>query len=181
MPTNGKKKGARAELEVCRSLHTWWIQVEPSVGDEDLHFKRTPGSGGWAHGKGRAAFGTAADVVTNAKLFPFSVEVKHREGWAMSTFLAGKKSPVWSWWKQACTQGAETKKIPMLWFRKNHAEWIVLLPSDYFAGGLGHPLSAWVKGTLAPLSLPIHPVAFPASQIMGLPPSWFATSQLVTI
>jgi hypothetical protein len=182
MTTNGKQKGARAEREICGLLLAWWLTVEPMIDGEPLTFKRTPGSGGWAHGKGRAAFGTSADVVTNAKRFPFAVEAKHREGWAESTLVAGKKSPVWGWWKQACSQALEVKKVPMLWFRKNRASWLVLLPESEIVRFSNVPLWAgWGTGVLAHLALPIHPVAFLASDILGVEATRCSdyTSQLV--
>lgn len=126
MTVNGKAKGARAELEVVRLITAWWAQIEP-----EATFKRTPGSGGWAKGKGREKFGTSADLVTSSKIFPFAVEAKHRQAWSLGNVLAGKRSPVWGWWDQAIDQALETKKVPMLWFRKNHEPWRILLPYDY--------------------------------------------------
>jgi hypothetical protein len=54
---NGKAKGSKAELVVCKLITQWWKPVEP-----DVTFKRTPGSGGWGYGAGREKFGTAADI-----------------------------------------------------------------------------------------------------------------------
>jgi hypothetical protein len=121
---NGKAKGARAELEVAKLIELWWAAFEPGVS-----FKRAPLSGGWAHGtSAQREFGTAGDIITKAKHFPWSIEVKRRENWSFDVFKAGKPSPVWGWWKQACQQGETTGKRPMLWFRQSRGEWWVLVP-----------------------------------------------------
>jgi hypothetical protein len=127
MAKNGRRKGASAELEVVRLIEPWWRQHEP-----ECVIKRTPGSGGWAKGKGRETFGTGGDLVfgnpdERPSLFPFSVEVKRRENWSAKTFLAGSPCPVWGWWDQTVAQAEETKREPMLWFRKSREEWRVML------------------------------------------------------
>jgi len=121
--TQGRPKGAKAELEVAAILAEWWGGFEPGT-----IFKRTPGSGGWASKDAREAFGTAGDLVTTSDRFPFSVEIKRREGWAWDPLISGKKSPVWKWWRQAVTQGEEMHKVPMLWLRHNREPWAVMLP-----------------------------------------------------
>lgn len=119
---NGKAKGARAELEVAKLLEAWWAPFEPGS------FKRSPGSGGWAHGtSAQKEFGTAGDIITKAKSFPWSVEVKRREDWSFEVFRAGKPSPVWGWWEQACRQAKDSDKRPMLWFRQSRMDWHVLV------------------------------------------------------
>ncbi len=131
MPVNGKQKGARAELEIAKLFQAWWLPFEPVVEGQPLTFKRTPGSGGWAHGKGRASFGTSADLITNSKAFPFAVEVKHRQGWSWENFLKGGRSPVWGWWSQCVGQALEVNKSPLLAFRKNREPWRFMLePAD---------------------------------------------------
>jgi len=125
-PAGRRQKGKRGEREVAAFLGTWWGYVEPGC-----VFKSTPGSGAWASkGAVRGAFKTSGDLVTTAKLFPFTVEVKFREGFQLHTLLVGRKSPVWGWWNQACAQAAETTppSIPMLWFRKANDGWLVLVP-----------------------------------------------------
>jgi hypothetical protein len=121
--TNGKAKGARAELEVAKLLEAWWAPFEPGKS-----FKRTPGSGGWAHGHAaQKEFGTAGDIITKAEHFPWSIEIKRREDWSFDVFKAGKPSPVWGWWEQACRDAAKTGKRPMLWFRQSRGDWWVLV------------------------------------------------------
>jgi hypothetical protein len=118
-----RQKGSRAELEVASILQTWWSKHSPGA-----IFKRVPLSGGWGDADARAKFRSAGDVMTSCMAFPFSVEVKRRDGWAWKTLLAGKKSPVWEWWKQAVSQSVEMRATPLLWFRKNRQPWSVMLP-----------------------------------------------------
>lgn len=122
MAFGSRQKGARAELEVARLLQEWWREVEPGC-----VFKRTPGSGGWSKGDAGADFGAAGDLVTSAKTFPWCVEVKAREGWAWSTLLADRPSPVWKWWAQACTAAMESRLEPILIFRHRREPWHAIL------------------------------------------------------
>jgi len=124
--TNGRQKGAKAERDVAKLLSAWWSPFEPGTS-----WKRTPSSGGWASPDARASFKTAGDIVTDAKLFPFAVEVKCRVGWSWNTFTAGRASPVWGWWRQAQAQALEMGAEPMLWFRGWRELWKVLLREDY--------------------------------------------------
>ncbi|MGA7123736.1 MAG: hypothetical protein WBY94_26765 [Polyangiaceae bacterium] len=118
-----RAKGARAENEVAKLLQEWWRQLEPGC-----TFKRTPSSGGWAHGEARRDFKTSGDLTTTAALFPWVVEVKRREGWSRKTFEAGRPSPVWGWWLQAQAQAREQGATPMLWLRRSRDPWLVLVP-----------------------------------------------------
>jgi hypothetical protein len=103
----------------------WWQPIEPGS-----RFRRTPKSGGWATADVRGDFKASGDVMTTAKRWPFTTEVKRREGWSMHTLVAGRQSPVWEWWRQCCDEAAEEDRIPMLWLRKNRQPWLVLLPHD---------------------------------------------------
>jgi hypothetical protein len=129
-----RQKGARAERDVAGILEDWWRQIEPAC-----IFKRTPGSGGWAaKGGARGEFGTAGDLVTTAKLFPWCVEVKSREAWVWRTLLAGKPSPVLKWWEQSCTAAAETPRMsPLLVFRHRREPWYVIGRSRELVSTLG--------------------------------------------
>lgn len=109
-----RPKGSRAELEIAKLFAPWWQQLEP-----DCVFERTPGSGAWGRGKSRAAFKAGGDITTTAKRFPWSTEVKRREGWSLSVLLAGRASPVWDWWEQTVTAADEGGLAPLLIFRKN--------------------------------------------------------------
>jgi len=123
MGVSQKHKGARGEIQVAKDLATWWAQVE-----QGCKFKRTPLSGGWGDADTRGGFKVAGDICTTAERWPFTVEVKRREGWSFGTFARGRLSPVWGWWRQCIEQAAEEDRIPMLWFRKNRQPWLVLLP-----------------------------------------------------
>jgi hypothetical protein len=87
-------------------------------------FKRTPQSGGWSHAP---EFKVAGDLACNDARFPFCVEVKRRESWSWREFMAGRRSPVWTWWRQACAAAEASGLEPMMWMRRNHGDWIVVL------------------------------------------------------
>lgn len=80
----------------------------------------------------------AGDLMTDAELFPFTIEVKRRENWSERNLIKGFASPIWSWWKQVCKDASEEGGIPMLWFRKNRRRWRILLPAE---GAI--PQEAW--------------------------------------
>lgn len=131
-----RRKGKRAENEVATLLQEWWRGVEP-----ECVFKSTPMSGGWAHGDAaaRRGFKTSGDLTTTAATFPFVIEVKRRESFAESTFIAGRPSPIWGWWLQAQRQAKEQSAVPMLWFRSSRQPWRVLLPVRWWLLlNLGH-------------------------------------------
>lgn len=115
------RKGASAELEIRDLLRPWWQQVEPEV-----VMVRTPASGGW---HASATFRTAGDLmVTPGSKWPWSVEIKRRESWSPKGFVAGRRSPVWSWWAQATQDALKIDAQPMLWVRRSNGNWIVLVP-----------------------------------------------------
>lgn len=119
---SGRQKGAGAEREVAKLLEGWWASLEPGV-----RFVRVPLSGGWGTPALRPDFQASGDLATTARRFPWTVEVKRREGWSLKEFLAGRRSPVWGWWAQAERQAGECGKEPMLWFRANRQPWRVLV------------------------------------------------------
>lgn len=123
MGAGSRNKGSKAEIEVAKKFEVWWSTVEPGS-----RFVRTPLSGGWGGKDIRAGFRASGDLMTTAKQFPFTIEVKRREGWAWSTLLAGRKCPVWGWWNQAIGQAKEQGGIPLLIFRKNREDWSLMLP-----------------------------------------------------
>lgn len=118
-----RQKGNAAEREVAKKIQIWWRHLEPTA-----EFVRTPLSGGWGGPSLRGEFGAAGDLMTTAKRFPYGVEVKRREKWALHCFMAGKPCPVWKWWWQTQEAAAEMKKIPMMWIRHNREDWLVVLP-----------------------------------------------------
>lgn len=119
-----KRKGANAELEVASLLQKWWHKVEPTA-----VFKRTPGSGGWAHG---LQFKSKGDIIvtteTGYSRFPFFVEVKRFESFSLKNFLKGGKSPIRKHWEKAKQQAAVEGKWPMLFVRRSREPWIVIVP-----------------------------------------------------
>ena len=126
---NSRAKGARGEREVCDLLQCWWNQLEPAS-----IFRRTPASGGWAYGEARGNFKTSGDIVTDALRWPFSCEVKFRNGWSERELAAGRRSPVWGWWAQCCRAAGEARLEPLLVFRKNHRPWLAMVRERWAEG-----------------------------------------------
>lgn len=119
----GHRKGNEGELEVVKLLEPWWRKLEP-----EALFVRTPRSGGWL--AGRDHFDARGDLmVQHAPRFPWLVEVKRREAWALENFEQGKPTAVWAWWNHACEDARHAGRKPMLWFRRNKLPWIVLVPA----------------------------------------------------
>lgn len=165
MTINGRAKGNSGEREVAALLKKWWEQLEP-----DCQFVRTPLSGGFSTPVVRAGFRMSGDLMTTAKKFPFSVEAKRREGWAMENFIQGRKSPVWGWWEQTLTAAVEMNAEPMTWLRKNRKEWYVLIRNSFVPTGL--PLFAEWRVNQLPFDPEQEwPVCLRASVVLETPPS----------
>jgi hypothetical protein len=166
---NGRQKGARAELEVAALIQTWWSRREP-----DVIVKRTPGSGGWASPDARAVFRTAGDLVISSTKWPWSVEIKRREAWSLERLCKGGASPVWGWWRQAGEQAREMDLRPMLWFRRSHAAWLVMLSLDDPALALldrGRVTISWTPGEHARIPHGGAPaIVFEASRVLAIDP-----------
>lgn len=169
------KKGPSGELEVAKILQPWWRQLEPAA-----QFVRTPGSGGWRHAR---IFGSRGDLMADketCKLFPFSLEVKRREGWTYDWFLGFKPSPVWKWWKQTQQAATDDGRRPMLWFRKNTTErsakghllppmWLVMFDEEIFNRlRLRHMAPPLVR-----FLAPRHTVVLTHAQLLWIPPQAF--------
>jgi len=167
-----RNKGAQGELEAARIITEWWRQIEPGCA-----FKRTPSSGGWGDKKVRGDFKVAGDLCTRAKHWPFTVEVKRREGWSFGTLAKGKLSPVWEWWRQCIEAAAEEDGVPMLWVRKNRQPWLVMLPERLIVPILTrHGLQPDVVfNRLSPQvdDGDIRPALVLASKLLELPPTVF--------
>lgn len=175
-----RQKGNAAEREVAKLIQPWWQKVEP-----EAEFVRTPLSGGWGGPSIRAGFGAAGDLMTTAKRFPFTIEVKRREGWTWVELLAGHKSPVWKWWHQSQEQADEMHKVPMLWLRQNrekspgHSGWRIMMPRDYgrLIGieshlGLGH---RWASETWLGINHgTFEPTLYVADHLLSVDPFVFA-------
>ena len=122
MGVQGRPKGNRAEIEIAKSLKAWWSPFEAA------EFVRTPLSGGWGGKDLRAGFRASGDVMTTSLRFPFTVEIKRREGWSWVNLMRGWRSPVWGYWRQAIAQAKEMGGTPLLFLRRNREEWSVMLP-----------------------------------------------------
>ena len=115
MGARSRRKGARAELEVCRLF-------QRALGGK---WSRVPLSGGWAN---RAEFHTCGDVITTLPDFPFTIEVKCVEGWHLEQLLASPdQCPIAGWWRQACHQANEAVKKPLLVFTRNFQPLFVMV------------------------------------------------------
>lgn len=129
---NSRVKGSRAELDVAAMFSRW-------CGEE---VRRTPLSGGWSSAK----FGVTADLVCANPAFPYSVEIKHREGWVLDDLVTGVRKDhdksILQWWKQ-CVESCPKRedkanridnrgrvillKEPLLVFRRNRQPWLVMV------------------------------------------------------
>lgn len=159
----GRDKGNKAELEVARLIAPWWQQLEPGA-----LFIRTPLSGGWL--SGRDSFDARGDLmVKGAPRFPWLLEVKRREAWSLQNVEDGLASPVWGWWRKACSDAIAAKRLPMLWARQNHGEWLVFLPP---ATRAPKPDLTWDCGAMRQRSVgQWSPVAYWADKLLASHPS----------
>ena len=166
---NGRRKGARAELEVAGIISEWWKRLEMTA-----RFVRMPLSGGWGERGAREGFKASGDLGTTAERFPFTVEVKRREGWNRERFFAGKASPVWAWWRQAQSQAVEANAEPMLWLRHNgDKEWVVVVREEY-ANKIRLKPEWHNKWDAWPARSGWKPFAFGHLLLVGLDPAQFA-------
>jgi len=165
-----RNKGSKAEREVASLLTSWWSAIEP-----DVKFVKTPLSGGWSNAKVRGDMRASGDIMTTSKTFPFAVEVKRREGFAWSTFLAGRASPVWGWWLQTLKAASEQKGVPMLWLRKNGEPWRIVLPWDasptYAIDGLVS--RRFILARMTPPALLPDVFVLAANAVLAVPPDRF--------
>lgn len=130
---HARQKGKRGEKDVAKLCKEWWSQLEPSA-----EFVSTPGSGGFM-GSGQIARAVrggmllTGDLMTTAKRFPFDVEVKHRESLKLHHIDEPPKGELWDWWVQ-CARGAfDSKRTPMLWFKRNLMKWHVMMEHQLVA------------------------------------------------
>ena len=178
--TNGRRKGAAAEVEVARLVQAWWrqlpteAQMVPDGGESE--FVRTPMSGGWSTKRVRGNFRASGDLSSTSDAWPFCVEVKRREGWSLTMFAkAGKRgSPVWQWWGQ-CVRGADEEgAIPMLWVRRNRTPWIVMVPDALGRRVMGSAYAdlSWGAPEIVAAHNPasVHPIGYLAEKILASDP-----------
>lgn len=160
-----RTKGNSAEREIAHIMEQWWGQFE------ECKFIRTPLSGGWGGPQLRANFKASGDLMTTAKQFPFTIEVKRRESWAEENLIKCRKSPVWDWWGQACVQAIEMNVVPMLLLRRNRKPWWLMIPDlmvEKISIHCEHPIpiSNWDRESLEQRIEDGHwfPVLFDASE-----------------
>lgn len=177
---NSRAKGRRGERQVLGLVHPWWMQVEP------CEFAVTPQSGGFSTRKVRGEFKIAGDLMTTARRWPFTVEVKWRERWSLARLADGKPSPVWGWWHQvqeSAEQERDAKQRgggePMLWFKKNRQPWMVMLRFDFVRGiaGMPAPDIAWPSLPLGELGVGVQPVVYLADELLGVHPEKLAAKR----
>ncbi len=136
--SNGKKKGNKAERELCK----WWKQWT------GYEFTRIPASGGlrW---KGLAN-ATTGDLICaheiHGRRFLFSVESKSYKDINFEHLILGnKKSKIREFWNQAKEDGERGNKVPILFMRYNGMAkntYFVVLP--YYVYKLFFPtLTTW--------------------------------------
>ena len=116
---NSRTKGNSYELRIAKAFAQW----------SGEHIRRTPQSGGWSNAK----FGVSADLVCDNPKWPFSVEVKKREGWHLDDLITGIRPDdsrsIEAWWKQtvdSCPKKGYTT-TPMLVFARNRGPNLVMM------------------------------------------------------
>lgn len=103
-PGRGRHKGARGESEVLKIL-------EAELGLKLVRNK---------HQAERGGRDIAEDVDRMQGPIPFAIEVKYQE----RELLA-------KWWEQTVEQAMEVQRMPVLFFRRNHQPWrVVIDPHD---------------------------------------------------
>lgn len=181
-----RSKGNAAEREVAKLLGKWWDAAEPGT-----QWCRTPMSGGFSTPVIRHGFNLSGDLMTTSNRFPFVVECKRREAWSPKWLVAGRQSPVWTWWKQSLTQAAESKKEPMLWMRRNAERpkgvkfggamppvWLVMVTKSLWdsAAGVPYPDLVWDPAELRANGVDyweVLPVGIMAYRLLAMDPKVF--------
>lgn len=124
------------------------------------------------HGQG---FDMCGDLMSNAKRWPFSVEVKRQEDWSVRELFTGRPSPVWGWWRQCQKDAAKTGREPMLWFRKNRRPWFVIMRRNYVTriNGMRAPDVVWQSRLNLRVDCQEIPVLYMGANLLELPPGIF--------
>lgn len=178
MTFGSRQKGSVAEREVAELFQAWWRQLEP-----ECRFVRTPLSGGWHGPDVRKGFKASGDLMTTAERFPWTIEVKRREGWSMDRLTSTHKggSKVWGWWLQAQTQGKEQGSEPMLLLRKSREPWRLIVRVAYAREVLPNLMDAYQWGRW-PKSRGERAVLFhDASFLFDMKPESFALPAVTSV
>jgi hypothetical protein len=128
MGARSKRKGSKAERELARLFSHWWTGDPKWLKAEakTLPIRPTPGSGGWAEGKG-----LKGDLVAVAKEVEdfgmLTIEIKCQESWSFDALLKTGDSKILKWWKQTLEEAAVNYGYPLLVFKKNLHPWYIML------------------------------------------------------
>jgi Holliday junction resolvase len=110
---DSRDKGARAEAALKKYLR--------DVTKED--WQRVPGSGALG-----AVHKLKGDLYIVNRDNAFCVEVKHyAEDHISSKLLTGTHPQLIQWWGQACRQGVQVGKNPLLMFKFDRSKWFVAM------------------------------------------------------
>lgn len=136
MGNKSRDRGIRGELEACRKLNAWWMQDDKYLKEkiEGMPIRRTPGSGGWAKGRGVGGDLVAVHEVAYDFNKYFSVEVKNAEGWDFGTMLKPDKKS-WAidvYWSQCKNDAKHSNAYPFLLFTKNYHPWYFKISSSFW-------------------------------------------------
>lgn len=121
---DGRNKGARYMVDVCRLLSHWVCGTVEDAQAYELAFRPRstalmPIDGHWE---------TKGDLVVRPDLvFPLCVECKKHEAGDLDGLFDAPKWPVWAWWEQTKAQAATIHLPPALIFCRNRRENRVLL------------------------------------------------------
>lgn len=129
----------------------------------------------------------AGDIMTSSQSWPFTTEVKRREGWSEEWLRKGRRSPVWKWWCQTLRDAVEEDGAPALWFRQNRRPWFVMFSAldalSFRLHELIRPEMVWDRSKLGispPLDYGAHdygarafPVVYLGNELLKLPASTF--------
>lgn len=140
-----RTKGSNYERRVAKKLAAWSGET----------IRRTPMSGGWAHGGG--SFGVSGDLVCDNPKWKISVEAKKREDWDLTDLLtlvrAKDSRSIAAWWSQAVKQ-CPKDQVPWLIFSKNDAaDFLMLRRADFDAYTRGDFTAEWMPHFVVQMEL----------------------------
>lgn len=125
--SNGKKKGAKNERDLCKWFQQW----------SGYEFSRVPASGGlrWKNTEN-----ITGDIICSddrySRRFAFSVETKfHKDINFEHLILGNTKIKVIEFWKQALEDGVRGNKTPLLFMRYNgmpKGTWFVMVDAHTY-------------------------------------------------
>lgn len=126
---NSRDKGARFERDLVKRFSEWW----------STEFFRTPLSGGLATmGFQFKGVEITGDISTPDPTFPFCVESKACEGWALEQLLTAPKNQIYAWWAQTVGECPD-HLVPLLVFKRNHHCWLFCMRKGDFLLDLPRP------------------------------------------